>query len=215
MSSTLPVVETFHSLQGEGAHVGRSAFFIRLASCNVQCPWCDTKNSWDENKHPQKTLMELAKNSAKAQLEGSDFVVITGGEPLHHNLMPLCTEIRKQTLNKEGKTIPIHIETSGVNQLTGNPDWITLSPKRHALPKKELLALCNELKIIIHEIEDLKFAEDMARISQRNSSSNTKPLLFLQAGWNNANAEKIAIEYVKKNPKWRLSMQTHKWLGVL
>jgi len=122
MEPSLPVVECFHSLQGEGEHAGRSAYFIRLASCKVGCPWCDTKNSWNSELHPQQSLIDLSINTAKAQKEGAAFVVITGGEPLHHNLDHLCREIRKSTLNLEKKSIPIHLETSGVDMLSGNPD---------------------------------------------------------------------------------------------
>ena len=215
MVSTLPVVEKFHSLQGEGAHAGRSAFFIRLAICKVQCPWCDTKNSWSENSHPKETLSDLSKNVVQAQSKGAAFVVITGGEPLHHDLNPLCEQIRLHTLNKQKQSIPIHLETSGVDQLSGNPDWVTLSPKKHALPKDEVLGSCHELKIVIHDKNDLIFAEEMARKSKSNTYQRATPLLFLQAGWNNKEAQQIAFDYVRNNPKWRLSMQTHKWLGVL
>lgn len=103
MESSLPVVECFHSLQGEGEHAGRSAYFIRLASCKVGCPWCDTKDSWNSELHPQQSLIDLSTQTAKAQEEGAAFVVITGGEPLHHNLDDLCKEIRKSTLNLEKK----------------------------------------------------------------------------------------------------------------
>ena len=215
MVSTLPVVEKFHSLQGEGAHTGRSAFFIRLALCNVQCPWCDTKNSWSENIYPKESLTELSKNVVEAQSQGAAFVVITGGEPLHHDLAPLCKAIRLHTLNKENNSIPIHIETSGVNELSGQPDWVTLSPKKHALPKDEVLGLCDELKIVIHDENDLIFAEEMARKTKDHLSRRSSPLLFLQAGWNNTEGQQLAFDYVKNNPTWRLSMQTHKWLGIL
>ena len=215
MSTTLPVVEKFHSLQGEGAHSGRSAFFIRLASCNVKCPWCDTKNSWSEDNHPKETLIALAKTVVNAQSQGAGFVVITGGEPLHHNLNPLCKTIRKTTLNNKKETIPIHLETSGVNELSGKPDWITLSPKKHALPRMEILGACNELKIVIHNDDDLLFAEKMAKKAQEYSHTKTNPLLYLQPGWEDEKGEKLAFEYVKSNPNWRLSIQTHKWLGIL
>ena len=139
--------------------------------------------------------------------------MITGGEPLHHDLDPLCKEIRKSTLNLENKSIPIHLETSGVDMLSGNPDWITLSPKRHSPPRLETLLSCQELKIVIQSKEDLDFAEKMANLIKANRKF--KPQLFLQAGWENEQGKELAIEYVKNNPDWRLSMQTHKWLGVL
>ena len=213
MESSLPVVECFHSLQGEGEHAGRSAYFIRLASCKVGCPWCDTKDSWNSGLHPQQSLIDLSTQTAKAQEEGAAFVVITGGEPLHHNLDDLCKEIRKSTLNLEKKSIPIHLETSGVDMLSGKPDWITLSPKRHSPPRLDNLLSCQELKVVIQNAEDLLFAKTMADSIKNNGK--IKPQLFLQAGWENEEGQTLAIKFVKNNPDWRLSMQTHKWLGVL
>ena len=213
MASSLPVVECFHSLQGEGEHAGRSAYFIRLASCKVGCPWCDTKDSWNSELHPQQSLIDLSTQTAKAQEEGAAFVVITGGEPLHHNLDDLCKEIRKSTLNLEKKSIPIHLETSGVDMLSGKPDWITLSPKRHSPPRLDNLLSCQELKVVIQNAEDLLFAKTMADLITNNGK--IKPQLFLQAGWENEEGQTLAIKFVKNNPDWRLSMQTHKWLGVL
>ena len=140
MESSLPVVECFHSLQGEGEHAGRSAYFIRLASCKVRCPWCDTKDSWNAELHEQQSLIDISTRTAKAQKEGAAFVVITGGEPLHHNLDLLFKEIRRSTLNLDNKSIPIHIETSGVDILSGNPDWITLSPKLHSPPRLDTVS---------------------------------------------------------------------------
>ena len=213
MEPSLPVVECFHSLQGEGEHAGRSAYFIRLASCKVGCPWCDTKHSWNSELHPQRSLIDLSIGAAKAQKEGAAFVVITGGEPLHHNLDQLCKEIRKSTLNKENRSIPIHLETSGVDKLSGNPDWVTLSPKRHYPPRLDTLLSCQELKIVIQNEEDINFARKISNLIKSNGEVN--PQLFLQAGWDNELGQELAIKYVKNNPDWRLSMQTHKWLGVL
>ena len=213
MESSLPVVECFHSLQGEGEHAGRSAYFIRLASCKVGCPWCDTKISWNSKLHKQQSLKDLSIGTAKAQKEGAAFVVITGGEPLHHNLDRLCKEIRKSTLNQKQKSIPIHLETSGVDVLSGSPDWITLSPKRHYPPRLDNLLACQELKIVIQNAEDLNFAKNIAALIKKNRKK--KPELFLQAGWENEEGKAMAVQYVKNNPEWRLSMQTHKWLGVL
>jgi len=213
METSLPVVECFHSLQGEGKHAGRSAYFIRLASCNVGCPWCDTKHSWNADLHPKQSLIDLSISTAKAQKEGAAFVVITGGEPLHHDLDLLCKEIRKSTLNLENKSIPIHLETSGVDKLSGNPDWITLSPKRHSPPRLDTLLSCQELKIVIQNEKDIDFAQKIADLINKNGKTN--PQLFLQAGWENKEGQALAIKHVKNNPDWRLSMQTHKWLGVL
>ena len=213
METSLPVVECFHSLQGEGKHAGRSAYFIRLASCKVGCPWCDTKHSWNPELHPQQSLIDLSTQTAKAQKEGAAFVVITGGEPLHHNLDNLCKEIRKSTLNQENKSIPIHLETSGIDMLSGNPDWITLSPKPHSPPRLDNLLSCQELKVVIQNAEDLHFAKNMADLITNNGK--IRPQLFLQAGWENEEGQALAVNFVKNNPDWRLSMQTHKWLGVL
>ena len=211
MESTLPVVEHFHSLQGEGAHSGRSAFFIRLASCKVRCSWCDTKNSWSADASQHESIMQLSKETKRARLKGAAFVVITGGEPLHHNLDPLCKAIRTVTKEKGKIAIPIHLETSGVDPISGNPNWITLSPKRHAPPRIELVKACQELKVVIHEKEDLTFAENIAKKTRKFK----KPFLYLQPSWNNEEGQELAFEYVKSNPIWRLSIQTHKWLKVL
>ena len=212
MTSHLPVVETFHSIQGEGNHAGRGAFFIRLASCKVGCSWCDTKESWDAKNHSDQSTKELAESTGQAIKNGASFVVITGGEPLHHNLNPLCNAIRNSHLNNGQERIPIHLETSGVNELTGNPNWITLSPKPHAPPKKELLISCHEIKVIVHSKEDIIFAEKIATLSEHLKSNN--PYLYLQPGWDCIRGQNLTIEYIKHNPKWRLSLQTHKCLNI-
>ncbi len=223
MATILPLVESFHSIQGEGAHVGKSAFFIRLAGCNVGCPWCDTKNSWNTSQHKKYSVDELAQQTTQAIAKGANFVVLTGGEPLHYDLKLLCQAIRKATTYTNKESTPIHLETSGVNAITGHPDWITLSPKRHSPPRSELLAACQELKIVVNDEGDLTFAEQMAHqaITEKQSfleASHKKqikpPLLFLQPGWQNLKGLNLAIEYVVHHPNWRLSMQTHKWLGI-
>jgi len=200
----LPVVETFHSLQGEGIHGGRSAFFIRLGGCSVACSWCDTKHSWPAQAHPQRPEEDLAAEARSAAQAGAAFVVITGGEPLHHNLDCLCNSLKPVGL-------PIHLETSGVDQLSGCFDWICLSPKRHRPPSQELLTVCNELKVVVHEAADLEFAVAMAAAANRGKN---KPVLMLQPGANSKAGSSIAINYVMAHPAWRLSLQTHKWLGV-
>ena len=154
--SGLPLVETFHSLQGEGLHAGRSAFFIRLGGCKVGCSWCDTKHSWSAHVHPQRSVEDLAQDALQAAKEGAAFVVLTGGEPLHHQLEPLTSAIRSKC------SLPIHLETSGVDPLSGSPDWITLSPKRHKPPRQDLLSCCHELKVVVHEAADLLFADVVA-----------------------------------------------------
>jgi organic radical activating enzyme len=213
---SLPVVETFHSLQGEGLHAGRSAFFIRLAGCTVGCPWCDTKHSWPQGSHPHRSLAELASEAATAAAAGAAFVVITGGEPLHHDLSGLCTALRQT-----GLPMPLHLETSGVDPLSGDFDWITLSPKRHRPPTSELLGVCQELKVVVEQAEDLEFAEAMAAAALEQTAariaageSATPPHLLLQPAWGNPTGEALAVAFVQKHPGWRLSLQSHKWLGV-
>ena len=224
MSKELPIVEYFHSLQGEGTHVGRSAFFIRLAGCNVKCTWCDTKESWSTESHAQYSVQSLAQEAVEAMKKGAAFIVLTGGEPLHHNLDDLSEAIKEEVRIEKVNEIPIHIETSGVDAITGSPNWITLSPKTHAWPRQEVLAACHELKIIIDKKSDLDFAEKMAIEASKARGKSAKllpelavenPYLFLQPAWHSPQGLELALEHVKKNPKWRLSIQIHKFLGVL
>lgn len=233
---SLPVVETFHSLQGEGLHAGRSAFFIRLAGCTVGCSWCDTKHSWPAAVHPHRTLQELTAEARQAAADGAAFVVITGGEPLHHDLDGLCTALRQASRSEvEGGNgadgglpagqaqqtglplpLPLHLETSGVDPLSGQFDWITLSPKRHRPPGPGPLAACDELKVVVHEPADLAFAEAMAEQALQASATagGAGPALLLQPGWDSHQGQELAIAFVRSHPAWRLSLQGHKWLGV-
>ena len=201
MNQQLPVVETFHSLQGEGLHAGRSAFFIRLGGCNVGCSWCDTKHSWPATAHPRQSVETLAQEAARAEQAGAAFVVITGGEPLHHNLDALTAAIRSAC------KLPVHLETSGVAPLSGTPDWITLSPKRHQPPRADLLHLCHELKVVVHDQDDLLFA-------QVTASQAPQAQWLLQPGWQSEDGQQLAIDYAQTHPQWRLSLQSHKWLQV-
>ena len=253
----LPVVETFHSLQGEGLHAGRSAFFIRLAGCTVGCSWCDTKHSWPAAVHPHRTLQELTAEARQAAIAAAAFVVITGGEPLHHDLSGLCTALRQASRSEAeggngensglpagqaqqtGLPLPLHLETSGVDPLSGQFDWITLSPKRHRPPTEQMLAACHELKVVVEGEADLAFAEAMARralalrhqAESRLGASATvtaavadldtdrrrlpgPPALLLQPGWDSPQGQELAIAFVRSHPAWRLSLQGHKWLGV-
>ena len=200
--ATLPVVETFHSLQGEGHHSGRSAFFIRLAGCTVGCTWCDTKHSWPEAAHPQRHLGDLAQEAAEAELQGAAFTVITGGEPLHHNLDALASALRQATSH------PLHLETSGIDPLSGRPDWVTLSPKPHRPPRQEILSRCDELKVVIHEQTDLDFAQAMATAVRPSTQ------LLLQPGWGSDQGQQLVVDHLRNHANWRLSLQTHKWLGL-
>ncbi len=207
---SLPVVETFHSLQGEGIHAGRSAFFIRLGGCNVGCSWCDTKHSWPAAQHPQRRLDALASEARAAAVAGAAFVVITGGEPLHHDLGPLCSALGH---DDGAMALPLHLETSGVDPLSGRFDWITLSPKAHRPPSRQLLAACHELKVVVAGDTDLAFAEAMAQAAQANRS-DAGPALLLQPAWGSALGLALALEHVRSRSHWRLSLQTHKWLEI-
>jgi organic radical activating enzyme len=219
LPDALPVVETFHSLQGEGTHAGRSAWFLRLAGCTVGCPWCDTKVSWPQAAHPQRATADLAAEAAAAAAAGAAFAVITGGEPLHHDLGPLCEALA-------GSGLPLHLETSGVDRLSGRFAWITLSPKRHRPPRPDLLAACDELKAVVHEPADLRFAEAMAAAAgaARAAAGSTDPAgaadgsdpprLLLQPGWGSDAGLDLAVAFVQRTPAWRLSLQSHKWLGL-
>jgi 7-carboxy-7-deazaguanine synthase len=213
----LPVVETFHSLQGEGVHAGRSAFFIRLGGCGVGCSWCDTKHSWPEEVHPRQQLNALGAVAALAVSRGAGFIVITGGEPLHHNLTDLCGVLRQEVAHACGGTTPLHLETSGVDPLSGSFDWITLSPKRHKPPTPQLLAACHELKVVVHDAGDLVFAAAMAEAATtcRSGAARARgPALLLQPGHACMEGQQLAIAFVQQHPQWRLSLQTHKLLGV-
>lgn len=217
MTKFLPVVETFHSLQGEGFHSGKSAFFIRLAGCTVGCSWCDTKQSWNSQRYPLKSIEELSSATQKAIQNGASFLVITGGEPLHHNLHFFCKAIK--ALNE---SISIHLETSGVDPLSGSYDWVTLSPKRHHPPKNSFLELCDEVKVIINNEEDITFAKKIKKkilkLYSESKISTTEPLCkknyYIQPSWNSKNGLNLSIEFAKTNPDWSLSIQTHKYLNL-
>ena len=191
-------MEEFLTIQGEGFYSGRPAYFIRLGGCDVGCVWCDVKESWDENDHPIIPVKEIVKKS----LEFSDCVIVTGGEPLMWNMGPLTKELKKN--NKK-----THIETSGAHPLTGDWDWVCLSPKKAKLPIEDAYNYADELKIIIYNNHDFIFAEEQAKKVNKNA------ILYLQPEW--GKREKmmpLMVEFVKKNPKWKLSLQTHKYLNI-
>ena len=194
----LPVMEHFYTIQGEGFHAGRAAYFIRLAGCDVGCHWCDVKESWDASLHPVLDMEELAQTAAKH----CKTIIITGGEPLMWNL-----EFLTQKLKGLGCTI--HIETSGSHPLSGHLDWITLSPKKVKQPLPEVYKKANELKMVIFNNHDFKFAEEQAAKVSENC------LLYLQSEWSKreANYPKIT-NYILENPQWRSSVQTHKYLDI-
>lgn len=195
----LPVMEAFYTLQGEGFHQGKAAYFIRLGGCDVGCHWCDVKESWDASAHPQKTVSEIVE---EAQQYPSRLVVITGGEPLIYNLTELTQELKQSGFT-------INIETSGAYPLSGKLDWICFSPKKFKAPLPEIHEQAHELKIIIYNKNDFRWAEQFAQ------KMNSQCQLFLQPEW--SVAEKMLpqmIEYVQQNPQWRISLQTHKFLQI-
>jgi organic radical activating enzyme len=195
----LPLMEHFYTLQGEGYHTGRAAYFLRLGGCDVGCVWCDVKESWDASKHPQvpiKSMVQWVKES------GTEMVVITGGEPLMHNLDRLTDSL--QNLG-----IETNIETSGSHPLSGNWNWICVSPKKFKEPLTQVLDQANELKIIIFNNSDFEWAEKYAQMVQ------PKCKLYLQPEWEQR--EKVTpliVDYCKLNPNWRISLQTHKYMQI-
>ena len=195
----LPVMEHFYTLQGEGMHQGKAAYFIRLAGCDVGCVWCDVKESWDRTKYPDRTIEELLTEIRKTPAR---LVVITGGEPLMHDLGPL-TEQLKQAGYKT------HLETSGAHPLTGNWDWICLSPKKFKAPLPAILPLAHELKVVVFHKSDLAWAEQYA------AAVNEHCALFLQPEWDRSDEMMgLIVDFVKANPSWRATLQTHKYLNV-
>ena len=194
----LPVMEHFYTIQGEGAYAGVASYFIRLGGCDVGCHWCDVKDSWDAETHPLTDIVELAKLAT----DHSKTIIITGGEPLMWNLDFLTDELHKHGAR-------IHIETSGAYPLSGHLDWITLSPKKTKLPEDEIYQKASELKTIIFNQHDFKFA-----IEQADKVSDDC-LLYMQVEWSKRDvlSDQI-VEFVKNNPRWRISVQTHKYLDI-
>ncbi|MCB9224794.1 MAG: 7-carboxy-7-deazaguanine synthase QueE [Crocinitomicaceae bacterium] len=197
--SNYPLMEDFYSLQGEGFHSGRAAYFIRLGGCDVGCVWCDVKESWDANAHPNTPVSDIV---ARVRQSGTDFVVITGGEPAMYDLTDLTKAL------KEAK-MEIAIETSGAYSLSGTFDWICLSPKKFKMPLEENYALAHELKMIIFNRHDFKWSEEL-----KNKVSKTCKL-FLQPEWDKKEEMlPLMVDYVKENTDWKISLQTHKFLGI-
>jgi len=195
----LPVVEEFFSLQGEGYHTGKAAYFIRLGGCDVGCSWCDSRFSWDKNLHPMINTDDIIDHVVKS---GTDSVVVTGGEPLMWNLDYLCSELKD-------KHIYTYIETSGAYELSGIWDWICLSPKMNMPPTDQICKLADELKVIIQDKNDFGWAEKYRGLVSR------KCRLYLQPEW--ARFEIIIpeiVEYIKRHPVWRISLQTHKYMHI-
>ena len=195
----LPLVEEFYSIQGEGFHTGKAAYFIRIGGCDIGCYWCDSKYSWDPRRDELIDIKDLV---AHAVQYPGQAVVVTGGEPLLYNLDPLCHELKKHQI----KTF---IETSGAHPLTGIWDWICLSPKRDFPPTTEILNQADELKVIIYEEEDYLWAEENAQ------KVNSECKLYLQPEWSRYKSIiKPLTDYVKDHPKWNVSLQAHKFMKI-
>lgn len=194
-----PVMEHFYTLQGEGFYTGQAAYFIRLGGCNVGCVWCDVKESWDGSLHPSMSVPQMIHY---ATAHPGHIAVITGGEPTLHDLEPLTLGLREAGLR-------CHLETAATNPISGNWDWITLSPKKFKAPLGSNLLLAHELKIIIFNKSDFKWAETYA------AQVNPQCKLYLQPEWEKREEmTPLIIEYIQRFPKWQLSLQTHKYIHI-
>lgn len=198
LGEMLPLMEEFYTIQGEGFHKGTAAYFIRLGGCDVGCHWCDVKESWDANIHPPTSADVIAQNAARY----SDTIVVTGGEPLMWDMNPLTRKLKDLGLQR-------HIETSGAYELSGEWDWICLSPKKRMLPTQKVLESANELKVIVYNKSDFEFAEKYA------DQVNQDCILYLQPEWSvRDKIVPLIVDYVMANPKWKVSLQTHKYLNI-
>ncbi len=194
----LPLMEEFYTIQGEGYHKGTAAYFIRVGGCDVGCHWCDVKESWNAELHPPTAIEHIIENASNY----SDTIVVTGGEPLTWDMGPL-------TRGLKDKKLKIHIETSGAYPLTGVWDWICLSPKKVKLPIGDIHQKADELKVIVYNKHDFQFAEEQAKKVREEC------LLYLQPEWSvRDKAMPLIVDYVMQHPKWRVSLQTHKYLNI-
>ncbi|WP_133473260.1 7-carboxy-7-deazaguanine synthase QueE [Sediminibacterium goheungense] len=192
-------MEAFYTLQGEGFHQGRAAYFIRLGGCDVGCVWCDVKESWDASKHPLVSIEDIVKQAASFP---GRLAVITGGEPLMHQLDELTGALHQQGFET-------NIETSGSSPLSGDWDWICLSPKKFKAPLPEIVPLANELKVVIFNKHDFVWAETYA------AHVNPQCKLYLQPEWDKASlVTPLIVDYIKDHPQWELSLQVHKYINV-
>ncbi len=197
--TVLPLMEHFYTIQGEGHYQGYAAYFLRLGGCEVGCVWCDVKESWDVNAHPKVEVDKMVEHVVATK---SPIVVVTGGEPAMHDLSNLTSSL-------QAKGIRTHIETSGVYPLTGDWDWICFSPKKFKAPHPSVAPRAHELKVVVYHRSDFEWAEQHAA----NVSAECR--LFLQPEWSK---EKellpLIIDYVKAHPKWRISLQVHKYMDI-
>ena len=196
--TALPLMEAFYTLQGEGYHKGSAAYFIRIGGCDVGCHWCDVKENLDAEKHPPSQIDQIVEEAQKY----SDTIVITGGEPLMWNMQPLTTALQAVGMK-------IHIETSGAYPITGEWDWFCLSPKKNKLPTEDAISRENELKVIVYNKDDLRFAEAQSKKVSKDC------ILYLQPEWSKRDkVMPLMVDYVLANPKWKISLQTHKYLNI-
>ncbi len=194
----LPLMEEFYTIQGEGFHTGTAAYFVRIGGCDVGCHWCDVKESWNADLHPPTAVDQIVAH-AKSY---ADTVVVTGGEPLTWDMTALTKGLKEANLR-------VHIETSGSYPVTGHWDWFCLSPKKNRLPVDAAYAAADELKVIIHNKHDFIFAEEQAE------KVNSNAVLFLQPEWSKKEiVTPMIVDYVMQHPKWRVSLQTHKYLNI-
>jgi organic radical activating enzyme len=194
-----PVMEHFYTLQGEGFHTGKAAYFIRLGGCDVGCVWCDVKDSWDASKHP---VLSLDTITSFASSHPGRIAVITGGEPAMHDLNAICDALHAGNFK-------VHIETSGAHPLSGKLDWVTLSPKKFKAPLEDNMEKADELKIIVYNKSDFHWAEEHAA----KVAPHCK--LYLQPEWSRKDqVTPLIIDYIKNNPQWQLSLQTHKYINI-
>lgn len=196
---SLPVMEHFYTLQGEGHYAGHAAYFVRLGGCDVGCVWCDVKESWDASKHPMTDITEIIRHIKKTPAE---IVVITGGEPLMYDLTELTAQLQKAGFRT-------HLETSGAYPLTGSWNWICLSPKKFKEPLASIFPQANELKVIVYNKSDFSWAESHAALCQPDCK------LFLQPEWSKAQEmTQPIVDHIKEHPDWSLSLQIHKYINV-
>jgi len=199
MNNTYPIMETFYSIQGEGNYQGHAAFFIRLAGCDVGCVWCDVKESWDANKHAERSVESLLQ---EVKQTAASIVIITGGEPLMYDCLAL-TEALQQAGYKT------HVETSGAYPLSGKWDWVCVSPKKFKAPLDSVLAQADELKVVVFNKTDIAWA------LQHAEKVNSTCLLFLQPEWSKEKEMlPLMTTFIQENPTWKLSLQIHKYMGV-
>jgi organic radical activating enzyme len=199
LNKKYPVMEDFYTIQGEGMNTGRAAYFIRLGGCDVECVWCDVKESWDANKHPLLTVSDLLD---KVKGSPAKLVVITGGEPAMHDLTALTNVLKENGYE-------LAIETSGAHTITGEWDWICISPKKFKAPLTENIQYADELKVVIYHPSDFEWAEKYKTMVSDNC------ICLLQPEYSkHTKAVELIVDYVKNNPTWRISLQTHKVINV-